>query len=130
MLQIRHGVFETNSSSTHSITMCSKNTYDAWENGELYFNDGWWGKEVENRDKKLVTRDEAIKLLIDSKSYNEQELHNYSQEKLERIFIENNIYSNKSYWDEVCEYYETYVDTCETDGGETIVAFGYYGYDG
>ena len=35
--QIRQGVFETNSSSTHSITMCSGKVYDAWKAGELYF---------------------------------------------------------------------------------------------
>ena len=34
---IRRGTFETNSSSTHSITMCSGNEYDAWMAGELYF---------------------------------------------------------------------------------------------
>ena len=32
--QIRRGVFETNSSSTHSITMCMKSDYDRWSNGE------------------------------------------------------------------------------------------------
>ena len=29
--QIRRGVFETNSSSTHSITMCSNKEYEKWE---------------------------------------------------------------------------------------------------
>lgn len=31
---IRRGVFETNSSSTHSLTMCSENEYDKWERGK------------------------------------------------------------------------------------------------
>lgn len=35
--QIRRGVFETNSSSVHSITMCSDSEFDRWENGELLF---------------------------------------------------------------------------------------------
>ena len=38
--QIRRGVFETNSSSVHSITMCMKSDYDRWVNGELYW-DRW-----------------------------------------------------------------------------------------
>ena len=33
--QIRRGVFETNSSSMHSLTICSQVEYDAWEKGEL-----------------------------------------------------------------------------------------------
>lgn len=37
MFKIRKGLFETNSSSTHSLTMCSEEDYDKWENGELFF---------------------------------------------------------------------------------------------
>lgn len=35
MKQIRNGVFETNSSSTHSLTIASQEEYDKWEKGEL-----------------------------------------------------------------------------------------------
>ena len=38
MRQIRRGLFETNSSSTHSLTMCDKDTYERWKNGELLFD--------------------------------------------------------------------------------------------
>lgn len=34
---IRLGTFETNSSSTHSITMCMKEEYEKWKSGELFF---------------------------------------------------------------------------------------------
>ena len=37
MFLIRKGTFETNSSSTHSFTMCSGKEYDAWEKGELLY---------------------------------------------------------------------------------------------
>lgn len=37
---IRRGVFETNSSSTHSITMVSSEDYNKWQNGELFYCDG------------------------------------------------------------------------------------------
>lgn len=49
MRQVRRGVFETNSSSVHSITMCMKSDYDKWVNGELYWNrwsDGFVSKET------------------------------------------------------------------------------------
>jgi len=36
--QIRFGVFETNSSSTHSLTMCSSEDYGKWKKGELIFD--------------------------------------------------------------------------------------------
>lgn len=44
--QIRQGVFETNSSSVHSLTMCSKEEYERWENGELLF-DRWGHKFID-----------------------------------------------------------------------------------
>lgn len=39
MKQIRIGVFETNSSSTHSLCIVSKEDYDKWINGELRFRE-------------------------------------------------------------------------------------------
>lgn len=39
MLNIRQGVFETNSSSTHSITVTTASNYRAWLRGELRFNE-------------------------------------------------------------------------------------------
>ena len=41
--QIRRGVFETNSSSTHSLTMCSEEEFEAWKRGEVLFQK--WGSE-------------------------------------------------------------------------------------
>lgn len=36
--QIRVGVFETNSSSTHSLTICTKEEYEKFKNSELFLN--------------------------------------------------------------------------------------------
>lgn len=58
MLLVRRGTFETNSSSTHSITMCSKSEFDKWKNGEIYF------LEEENRFVNNEERDLIIKELI------------------------------------------------------------------
>lgn len=38
--QIRRGVYETNSSSTHSLTMCSEEEFEQWKNGELFLMNG------------------------------------------------------------------------------------------
>lgn len=50
--QIRRGVYETNSSSTHSITMCSEKEYDEFEKGNMYIER--WGSH------KLYTKEEMI----------------------------------------------------------------------
>ena len=59
--QIRRGVYETNSSSTHSISMCTESEYDAWENGDLLLYSGYGSyfgdKPVEDH---FYTREQAI----------------------------------------------------------------------
>ena len=39
MIQIRNGVFETNSSSTHSISITTEENYDAWLKGLIKYNE-------------------------------------------------------------------------------------------
>lgn len=36
--QIRNGVFETNSSSVHTMTICTKKEFEGWENADLLYN--------------------------------------------------------------------------------------------
>lgn len=52
--QIRRGVFETNSSSVHSLTMCSSEEYYKWEDEKvLYWRD----------EDKFATREDIIEEL-------------------------------------------------------------------
>ena len=46
MISIRRNVFETNSSSTHSICICTEEDYNKWENGEKLW-DYYSGKLVD-----------------------------------------------------------------------------------
>lgn len=127
MKVIRRGVFETNSSSTHSITMCSQDEYDAWNSGELFFNKGGWSSYSVNKDKEFVTKDEAIEILTNNKYPPDEDLNTLSDDELIDYFKDNEIYDSESYFDRDLESYEsTYV----TKSGEKVVAFGYFGYDG
>ncbi len=51
MKQIRREVFETNSSSTHSITICTAEEYEKFQDGEMMF-DFWNGKLVPMKEIK------------------------------------------------------------------------------
>lgn len=120
--QIRRSVFETNSSSTHSITMMMKSDYDRWHKEQLYlYRDGWgweFSKPVENQ---LYTRDKAVEFAKRNKYYKDKE--EIDDEILKDIgFI--------SWDDEGNEYLEGFYEEFTTPSGETIVAFGEYGYDG
>lgn len=61
MRVIRRGVFETNSSSTHTICIVPKEDFEKWEKGELFY-DIW--------NDKLIKKEEA-EYPEDAKTYKE-----------------------------------------------------------
>lgn len=123
--QIRRGVFETNSSSTHSLTMMMKSDYERWENENLYMFDGWtygweFNKPVKNH---LYTRDEVVEFAKNYKYYDIKDEIDVDYEMIRDMgFV--------SFDDEGSEYLESFYNEFTTPSGETIVAFGEYGYDG
>lgn len=100
-IKIRKGVFETNSSSTHSLTLCSEETFDAWKKGDLVLND---------YESEFVP------------------LSSLSKEELEDL-DEEQFYTFDGYFDNYCEEMESFVTDYTTPKGEAIVAFGCYGYN-
>lgn len=136
MLQVRQGVFETNSSSTHSITIASQSDFDKWKNGEVYLNDEWWSDKINdpNKNKTFLTVDEAVNLV---KAWNDvygdddDDAVDYDSmgilEKEEKIKA-HEIYTFEDYFSKI--WLETYKEHYTTEHGDDVVAFGYYGYDG
>lgn len=121
--QIRRGVFETNSSSVHSITMCSDDEYKRWENGEAY---------MPRYGSQIKTREEIIKELQEKKHWKTDELYypNVDWDNKDSVdeLIEDNEYKTYSaYWDDID--FETFDDSYTTPNGEKVHAFGYYGMD-
>lgn len=143
MLQIRKNVFETNSSSTHSITMCSQDEYDAWMKGDVLLNEGWWGKDNESefKDKKFVTRAEAEDIIRKDPFYDEEKDGDLSKIPNNELAYEHYDYETKSYLGHDYRFYtiENYMEENEclewfdekytTPSGETVVTFGLYGTD-
>lgn len=39
MISVRRNVFETNSSSTHSLCICTEEEYEKFKNGSMMYND-------------------------------------------------------------------------------------------
>ena len=125
MRQIRSGVFETNSSSTHSITMCMKSDYDKWVNGELYWNR--WDDELVEKGK--VEKELEYQKEFFCKEYPEYEPGTEEWEnKFENYLCYDADFAYYTY-KEFCELeYETYVSKFTVPSGEEVVSFGYYGY--
>lgn len=115
MKSIRVGVFETNSSSTHSLTICSKAEFEAWQKGDVLLSIGS-GKFMTMEDVKT----EWEKDTADS----EKNGYSYS-ETLEEYMEENRIVKADEYDGAV--NYKTFERHYKTESGDEIVAFGYYG---
>lgn len=107
MRQIRMNVFETNSSSVHSLTIVSKEEYEKFAKGEMIIF-----------DDELMEMETALKKAQESKWYAEM---SYDELIEERVF--------KTLDDLGGEYYETFTQHYTTKNGDEIVAFGYYGHD-
>lgn len=120
-VQIRQGVFETNSSSTHSLTMCTSEVYDEWIEGKLLKNDSY----RLGLDGDFVTREEAIKVLLETGGLNEEDL-NY-EDTVDDALEEAWLLTYSKYWSSINEEYETFNQTFKTPKGEEVVSFGYYG---
>ena len=146
---IRRNTFETNSSSTHSITMCSESDFDKWKNGELYYcqedgkfyDDAGRSKLIKEQiihskakynDGKYTYKDVTVDYKDLDKLYTEENLAEITEEEIATYMEEDFDYYELPItygeWDEYFEY-EKYEDSYTTPNGETVVAFGYYGND-
>ena len=114
-VKIRYGSFETNSSSTHSLIICSDEEFEKFKNGELY---------MDSYSGKLLSEDQIIE---SEKKWHKDEI--LSDEELLEIALGDGQYSNYLHYlnNEYLEYYER---EFTTKSGDKIVAFGLYGYDG
>ena len=77
MISIRNCVFETNSSSTHSLNICTQEEWDNWVSGKLLYSEydeKFTDKVYNNENKDYLTFDsywddhETYKVCYTSKS--------------------------------------------------------------
>ena len=123
MITIRNNTFETNSSSTHSMVMCSLEESKKWADGELFYQ-SIWGKDNPFKSD-FITKEEAINYIVSKSTYTTEDLTNREDYDLFEIFREYDIYA----FDLWGENYETDSNTYVTKSGETVVAHCYFGYD-
>lgn len=123
-IQIRNNVFETNSSMTHSLTICTKDEYDAFNHGELaYIGDAWGSFPPEWRDKEFIPVDELMAWV------HKQETDEYAGYDTDEIIRDACVYTDVDQYIERNEYSEFYEREFTTPSGDQMVAFGVYGHD-
>lgn len=128
MKQIRQSVFETNSSSVHSLTMCMKADWDRWMNGEVLMKEG---KFLE-KEAALKENAEDLRKYYDC---SEESIQDYLNGKTTLKDLGLSSWGIVDYWhtsDEDSDflegsYYEDFYDVFKTPSGEEVVSFGYFG---
>lgn len=123
MIQIRRSVFETNSSSTHTLTMCDDSTYQAWEAGEVgmyYSYSNPIFKPIEEILEDLrndMDETEYQKLL----ELRESDISEFYQQLADCGWDTDGYYSD-------CDTLTYFHREFTTTSGEKVHAFGQFGY--
>ena len=155
MIQIRAGVFETNSSSTHSLCIMTQDDFNKWvssHNGEYYFVGGDGCGYAFNHcfadgvgsgiyDKETVKQ--AIENYAQEyeKKYKDEEwytpvdvdmLEHSDDEEVESSREDSRLWDLGIYtYEDWCRYndeLERYETSFTTPSGDDMIAFGAYGY--
>lgn len=123
LFKIRSNTFETNSSSVHTLVIANDDTYEKWNNGELYY-------DLES--EQFVTFEEAKRLdpnfpyPIDKEDLQKYEFFFYYDDNDKKYhdirFVDLNTFIQ-------CNGFSTYEDTYLSEN-DTIHIVEFFGYDG
>lgn len=125
MIKIRYGVFETNSSSVHSLCIAENEQIEKLENEELL---------IKLYSNSVISYEDALKELIeDVNRYNHEEdkkiIENGNKEEIYQLMREYEIAETlDSYLNS--EWLEAYEESYTTEHGDKILIFGLFGRDG
>lgn len=134
MYQIRNGVFETNSSSTHSLCICTEEDFEKFKRNEVL-----WDKNVD----ELVPNDIFPKYINRAKEYYQSQQDSYMKDWDElseedqlnfviREFDESEsgdwILRNKVLYSNWGDNLEAFSERFTSPSGDKMVVFGEYGY--
>lgn len=146
MIQVRNSCFETNSSSTHSLIICTKEEYEGWKEGKLLYDlyeDRFIDNYLLSEEKKLSKLREyydSIKkdFYKDFNDLSKEEIRKLSMQAVESGDMFSDVdsledsdtgcYTYSGFWGRNNEL-EAYEEFYTSKSGDEIVIFGEYGYN-
>jgi len=128
MIQIRSNVFETNSSSTHSITICTEDEFKNWKkNKEIVFD------RDDNKIVNISTLSQKIQNTIKDRKKIDKGVIDDSEEGFDDKYdgdeIEDARYLTYKQYSERETSLESFEERYTSPSGDKIVVFGEYGND-
>lgn len=136
--QIRKGVFETNSSSTHSLCICLQEDFDAWKSGKTLFNEyknefrsaDDFGISVTDKEVEDYYNNTKQEFYKSFESLTPDEVEKVKDRLLAELRENADMDDFESYEDWCRDYLEAFEKSYTSKSGDKIVVFGQYGYDG
>lgn len=140
---IRTGVFETNSSSTHTLVIMNEADYNKWKEADTYRVESTWGLSKIFEGKDTVTSQEVYDLVIEAAKdpANEKQIgwlldscegdtiETATKEEIVDYFVSNgDLDSYDSFIND--DYLETSEYEHVTPNGEVVKIVAKYGMDG
>ena len=125
MKQIRFNTFETNSSSTHSLVICTKKQFEDLKKHKLYIY------ENDTLVDLVEARAKVEKYYPSRLAELDEYINNQDYESVEEILTDCDIETYDAWYDRQEDSgLESYVKTFTTPSGDQMVAWGRYGYNG
>ena len=115
MKNIRFGVFETNSSSVHTLIICNDKEYNDLVNGKMLISCDY---------DKLISIKDAIE---EYNKIGKKEIEITGDTDIETALKLLEEYEIATTYENYGDGYEFYDESYTTNNGEVIHAFGYYG---
>lgn len=130
MRQIRRNIFETNSSSTHSLTICKREDYEKWKTDGTYMYKDDDGVHFISRDEAIerynlycpVTRN-YLGLGLDP-----IDTDYMTDEEIDKMLSLMRMFSYESWEKKYDRDFETYAERVDVDSAGSYFVFGYYGH--
>lgn len=126
MRTIRRCTFETNSSSTHSMTMCSDEEFNKLVSGELYIET--WSGEIRSKEEYEKEQAELKERFEEHYPKPTDDVQDWEEDLEDYLRGESEITTFEEYVED--EFLEYYQESYTTPNGEKVWAFGKYGYNG
>lgn len=121
MKQIRRALFETNSSSVHTLVIVPSEDYNKWKNNEIVY------VECQNR---FIDYEDLRAFYYDEKLCDHNDCKDCMRnEKIcaRTDYWTDQIMTYEGYFSD--EFMEDYEEEYKTKSGDEITIFGYYGHD-
>ena len=134
--QIRRCIFESNSSTTHTCVLMTKENYNKWKSSYYYcyyeenYGLSYLPEEKKPRLNNIYTLEEAINFIKLDKYFDEEteKIPYEDEDELENFLSDCGFISyDKYFYDDYLESDENWITT---PNGENIVAVCKYGHDG